>query len=152
MPTGPNGERRSGNPIARAVQIGKIATGEETDGAMGIFTAAVLVGNMAGGELHDVEAIVDTGSLHTVLPRSLLNTLGVQTPYQCAVTFANGIEDTWDMGQARFEIGDKVLICNVLAGPEQEALLGATTLEAFGLMVDPMNSALVPKLLRGRPL
>ena len=41
--------------------------------------------------------------------------------------------------------------CYVMFGSEDVYLLGATTLEAFGLTVDPMDQALVPKILRARP-
>ena len=42
--------------------------------------------------------------------------------------------------------------CPVIFGPEDQYLLGATTLEIFNLMVDPVAGELIPRVLRARPL
>ena len=42
--------------------------------------------------------------------------------------------------------------CPVIFGPEDQYLVGATTLEAFSLMVDPESALLVPRRHSARPL
>ena len=44
------------------------------------------------------------------------------------------------------------MTCPVYFCPNEEFLLGATTLEAFGLMVDPLEAGLLPKPVRARPI
>ena len=45
---------------------------------MGRFQVNISVGHPRGGDLIDVEAVVDTGATHTVLPQSLLDQLHVE--------------------------------------------------------------------------
>ena len=55
------------------------------------------------------------------------------------------------MGMARIVYDDYDMPCYVVFGAEDVYLLGATTLEAFGLTVDPIDQVLVPKVIRRRP-
>ena len=41
--------------------------------------------------------------------------------------------------------------CPVIFGPEDQYLVGATTLEFFNLMVDPVAGALISRVPRARP-
>ena len=60
----------------------------------------------------------------------------------------------WDIGQVNIRIVDapQVWACPVYFCPVEEYLLGATTLEIFGLMVDPGGDGLVKKVIRARPI
>ena len=185
---GPNGERRSGNPIARAVQVGRIATGEERDakipseklhdtlmvsvqagsrtkeeaGRMGTFDVDLWVGRydaenpIPAEELKLVTPMVDTGATHTVLPSSVLNELGV-APFDepIEVTFADGQRGVRRWGLARLvhecEGRRYDVPCYVIFGDADVELMGATTLEAFGLVVDSVAEKLVPRVLYARP-
>ena len=175
---GPNGEKRSGNPVARAVQVGRIATGEDaevhneaTGAPMGTFEVQIgigrpqypgLPGSPVDGEslgfpgapdwLEYVSAMVDTGATHTVLPASLLDYVHIpRFPNPMEVCLADGRKQEWDVGMARIVCGSNDMPCYVIFGSEDVYLLGATTLEAFGLMVDPVDQVLVPKVRRARP-
>ena len=48
------------------------------------------------------------------------------------------------MADARFSIGGVERYCPVIFGSEDEYLVGATTLEIFELVVDPLGERLAP--------
>lgn len=122
---------------------------------MGTFSVAVQVGHIDGGDMERVpEAVVDTGSLHSMFPASMLEYLSVKENMRRFFTLADGNEREYAIGFARIAIDGQsdVPICAVLFGPEDTYLIGATTLETFTLMVDPDSEELVPKRLRARPI
>ena len=121
---GPNGEEGSGNPIARAVQVGRFAT-RDTDGepmpipvraaTIGSFqsgppvieswrdtadvmgTFHVMISVEGGGQVKEVSVLVDTGSFFTILPATLLHSLDIH-PTQgddADLIFANDQTATW---------------------------------------------------------
>ena len=45
-------------------------------------------------------------------------------------------------GEARVRIGDELRACSVIFGPDDQALIGAATLENFNLVVDPAGQRL----------
>jgi predicted aspartyl protease len=84
-----------------------------------------------------VEALVDTRSELTWLPRSLLTSIGVTPLRKRAFSTATQQLVTGDTGYAilaseGFETIDEV----VFAEPGDMTLLGVRTLEGFGVMVD----------------
>jgi len=56
---------------------------------LGTFTVSIQVGDLAGQRFVDIEALVDTGSTYTVLPKDMLDQLGIEQE-----------------GQRSFELGD----------------------------------------------
>ena len=111
---------------------------------MGTFSYRFRVGNLQGGETAEVEAMVDTGAADTMLPARLLAGLGVQPTKIAGYVTADGRDVRFPYGFAAISISDETCPCPVAFGPEGEFLLGATTLEAFKLMVDPNRPALIP--------
>ena len=89
------------------------------------------------------------------LPASLLAELHVQPKDQGEVIRA-GEETTtlWDIGQVNIRIVDapQVWACPVYFCPVEGYLLGATTLEIFGIMEDPGGDGLVKRVIRARPI
>lgn len=154
----PKGERRSGNPIAHTPDctplVGRIATpeGAVSEDDMGVFKATMRVGNMQGGTPREVELIVDTGACHSVFPKAFLESLGIKMPLVWPVRLADGKEDNWEYGQAVFEHDGVQLVCSVLAGPSDEMILGASTMENFGLTVNMREHRLETARTQGRPL
>ena len=118
---------------------------------MGTFNVTVGVGHSDNGSLTEVSATVDTGATYTMLPRSLLMQLNVEARSTRTLVTADGSEAEWGFGQARIALDGEEWICPVVFGPEGHYLLGATTLETFNLMVDPVGERLVPRVLRARP-
>ena len=119
---------------------------------MGIFSVTVRVGHPEGGDLVPVTAMVDTGSTHTVLPNSLLESLSIQRRATRNIRIADGSRVQFGYGTALIAINDEQWPCPVIFGPENQFLLGATTLETFDLTVDPMDGELVPREHWARPI
>lgn len=111
---------------------------------MGTFSQRFRVGNLQGGGMVEVTAMVDTGAADTMLPASLLAELDVQPSWVARYGMADGRVAEFPYGFAAINIEEKVGVCPVIFGPDGEFLLGATTLEAFKLMVDPTNALLIP--------
>ena len=122
---------------------------------MGTFSVLIQVGNLENGDLETVpDALVDTGAAHTMLPGSLLVHHSVPVIGKRQFVVADGGFRQYDIGVARIAIpgasGER-WPCPVIFGPEDQYLVGATTLEAFSLMVDPEGALLVPRRHNARP-
>lgn len=117
----------------------------ETKAKMGVFRVAIEVGGLSGEQFFEVQALVDTGSSYTSLPASLLARLGVLPTGQRPFRQADDRIVQRRTGHARFRFnGDEVITLVVFDPANAEPLLGALTLEAFGLGVDPVNRQLIP--------
>lgn len=92
-------------------------------------------------EFEPVDALVDTGSTYTVLPRSLLAELGVEPHRRAQFRLADGSLVDLELGRVwmRFEGREEY----TLAVFGEHALLGAVTLEEFLLAPDPIERRLV---------
>ena len=91
------------------------------------------------------EVMVDTGSAHTVLPKELLESLRVQPIDIEEVEYGDGSRAVVPRGQIRIHIKgfEPTWVCPVYFASTEQYLLGATTLETFNLMVDPVQDGLV---------
>ena len=96
-----------------------------------------------------VEAVVDTGSSHTILPSSLLEELGVERKQEVNVSFENGTTEVCYVGEARMAYTGTEWTCPVIFGADDVYLLGATALELFNLAVDPVRQELVFSPVQG---
>ncbi len=112
------------------------------------FTWPIRIASLNGEQSLDIEAFVDTGASMTTLPATLLRELGVEAVARQQFTIANGQRIERDIGYAIATIGDQSLMTYVAFGDEDSPLLlGALTLEAFALAVDPRGETLVPREL-----
>ena len=111
---------------------------------MGMFNVMIKVGHPEGGDLRDIEVKVDTGAAHTVLPCEILDDLHIEPKPHRTFFFANGEQATWPIGEARIAFQGEVWTCPVIFAPHDKRLLGATTLEVFHVMVDPVKRVLAP--------
>ena len=112
---------------------------------MGNFTVPLQVASLGGQQFIGVEALVDTGSTYTSLPRDTLTALGVEQEEDRGFELANNQIVEYPVGQARIRLEGREFIALVVFAPEDTApLLGMTTLETFGLGVDPVGQKLVP--------
>ena len=119
---------------------------------MGAFKVLIQVSGPAGAEFRSVDALVDTGASHTMLPRELLTTLEVGVIEQVAFRLADERTVEYDVGEARIRLDGRERTTLVVFGPDDaEPLLGATTLQLFNLAVDTISERLfsVPGLLKG---
>lgn len=80
-----------------------------------------------------------------MIPREILNRLGIRPHSRREFILANGEVVQRDLGTAAFYYegrrGDSLVI---FGEPGDEPLLGATTLESFGLILDPFRRELKP--------
>ena len=117
------------------------------DGAneiMGIFRVPIEIGDLQASRFETVEALVDTGATYTMIPRSLLARLGISPGWRRTFALADGREREFDMAETRARLGGVTVTTIVLFGEENVTpLLGAYTLEGFGLAVDPARQRLV---------
>ena len=112
---------------------------------MGIFDVTIGVGHPEGGDSAEASAMVDTGSIHTMLPAGFLEGLRIRRDRLGIFEIADGTEAEYGYGTARISIGGDEWACPVIFGPEGQYLVGATTLEIFGLAVDPRGQQLIPR-------
>ncbi len=115
------------------------------------FGVTVGIGHPNETVLLDVDTIIDTGATHSMIPGSILNELGIEPYEQRLIEFADGRRETRTIGKMRVVHEGKEWECPVFFGPEGQYLLGATTLELFGLVVDPNGKRLVPVEYLARP-
>ena len=119
---------------------------------MGTFRTTITVGNPNGEESEQIAALVDTGAAHSMFPADLLRRLNIVPVTERRLTFANGESQMMPIGLVRIEINGESWPCPVIFGTQNEYLLGATTLEIFDLLVDPVEQQLTPREFLARPL
>ena len=110
--------------------------------AVGTFQVQLEVGGPGRDRFEPVDALVDTGSTYTVLPRALLRELGVSVNSRARFVLADGSEVERDLGRAWVRFEDREQYTLVVFG--DDPLLGAVTLEEFLLAPDPVARRLVP--------
>ena len=118
---------------------------------MGTFNVSIEIGSPSGGSFRSVDALVDTGASHTMLPRDLLTALGVVVIEQVTFRLADERTVEYDVGEARIRLDGRERTTLVIFGPaDAEPLLGATTLQLFNMAVDTIGERLfsVPGLLK----
>ena len=118
---------------------------------MGTFYTDVLVGNVSGGDMLPVSALVDTGASDSVFPADLLESLQIR-PLGNPVMYylADGSTLECPRGEARLSItlpSGQVATgtCPVAFWPDDSGpCIGATTLQVMALVVDSANEELAP--------
>jgi len=112
---------------------------------MGVFSVTVGIGDPAGQRFRDVDLVVDTGSSYTSLPASVLREAGVRPHKKQRFVMADGRRVESEIGRTWVRIdGGQEMTLVVFAEEGTAPLLGAITLQEFGLGIDPVNHKLVP--------
>ena len=112
---------------------------------MGTFTARVGVSGGNGAEPLWVDADVDTGATYTVLPDKMLREqVGVRPTERLPFTLADGSRVLLPVGEARLHVDGRERTSIVVFGNDNQYLLGATTLQVFGLIADTTDHRLIP--------
>ena len=92
-----------------------------------------------------LEFLIDSGAIYSVVPRAILEDLGITPIARQEFRLASGTKVVREKGVAVFRYGDRVGGADVIFGEEGDLqLLGAFTLEALGLGLDPLKRELVP--------
>jgi clan AA aspartic protease len=135
-----------------SVAIAAIGDGAQEGGVecrMGLTHVSVKVGNPANDRrTEEVRCLVDSGAIYSLVPRTVLRRLGIEPHSTREFVLANGDVIRRRLATATFECegqrGDSMVI---VGEPGDDPLLGATTLEGFGLVLDPFRRELRPTQL-----
>jgi predicted aspartyl protease len=112
---------------------------------MGTFRFAITLLPVNGGSPETLDALVDTGSTFTSVPAPVLERLGVRPHRTIQMRLADGRASRRPMGRLLAEIkGEREEILCVFGEPGDIPAIGAHTLEAFLLAVDPVKQDLIP--------
>jgi predicted aspartyl protease len=112
---------------------------------VGLFRISIGVERLSRGEVLDVaEALVDTGSDLTWIPRPVLESLGVQVERRRIFILADGRRVEREIGYAIVHAAGAVTADDVVFAEETDfPILGARSLEGLNLRVDPVKKQLV---------
>ena len=113
---------------------------------MGLTVLEIQVGNPASPEVTEkVEFLVDSGAIYSVVPKPILEKLGIKPIGEQEFRLADGTKVVRKKGIALFKYGERIGGADVIFGEQGDhTLLGAFTLEALGLMLDPLRRELKP--------
>ncbi len=113
---------------------------------MGTFTVKVTLSHPEHrAKRLTLDLWVDTGATWSLIPADAVRSLGVEPSETRPVRTADGRRLDLPLAEIRFTIDGRSLTTPCLLGaPDAPALLGAVTLEAFGLAADPVQKTLVP--------
>ena len=113
---------------------------------MGLTFLSIEIGNPANPDAtKSLEFLVDSGAVYSVVPRTILNELAIRPVVRQEFRLADGTRVSRDKGIALFRYGDRVGGADVIFGESGDStLLGAMTLEALGLGLDPLRRELHP--------
>ena len=118
---------------------------------MGTFFAEALVAAPHAPERREsVNLLVDTGSTYTWVSAALLQQLGVHATERRWIVTIEGALSERDVAEILVTLGDRTLHTVCLFGRERDLdVLGAYTLDGFGLAADPVQRRLVPAMVYG---
>lgn len=113
---------------------------------MGITTARLRVREHRKAEAFaDVEFLVDSGAVYSLVPGKVLDSLGIEPHREMSFALADGTSIKRRVASAYFEFEGEGGPAPVVYGEEGDsALLGVTTLESLGLVLNPFARTLHP--------
>ncbi len=113
---------------------------------MGLTTLKIDVGNPAAPDVAvTLEFLLDSGAVYSVVPTPILEKLGIKPLATQEFRLADGSTIARKKGGALFKYKERVGVADVIFGEEGDSvLLGAFTLEALGLSLDPLRRELKP--------
>ena len=112
---------------------------------MTTFTVNLGIADRRRDQYVTVDALVDTGAIYTSLPASILTDLGIEQIEVRRFRIADNLVVKFPVGEALLKLEDREFTAVVIfASDAATPLVGMTTLEMFGLGVDPIEEKLVP--------
>jgi clan AA aspartic protease len=113
---------------------------------VGLTVLEIEVGNPADPDVTvPIEFLIDSGAIYSVVPTEILSRLGIRPLTEQQFRLANGTTILRKKGIALFKRGERIGGADVIFGEEGDSvLLGAFTLEALGLALDPLRRELQP--------
>ena len=92
----------------------------------------------------ECEFLIDSGTVYSVVPQNILKKLSIKPTSFQEFILANGEVLKKPIGNAYFEYENKIRAAPVVFGDKGIFLLGATTIEALGMILDPIRRELKP--------
>ena len=111
------------------------------------FVTIKLINPIAPKKTFKRKFLVDSGAVYSVVDQNVLKDLEVIPTRSMEFELANGQTITRKVGEITFEYKKEKATSPVVFGDNGVFLLGAVTLETFGLILDPIN-----RKLRGLPM
>src|SRR5258708_1609184 len=113
---------------------------------MGLTNQTILVKESHGARRKTaVRFLIDSGAVFSLVPSPTLKKLGIRPHRKVYFSLADGTTITRRVGDAYFEFQGEGGAAPVIFGEKgDEPLLGATTLESIGLVLDPFKRRLIP--------
>jgi predicted aspartyl protease len=95
--------------------------------------------------MEHLEFLVDSGAIYSVVPAHVLDRLGIHPIAEQQFRLADGTKIVRRKGVALFRYRDRIGGADVIFGEDGDSqLLGAFTLQALGLSLDPLKRELRP--------
>lgn len=120
---------------------------------MALTFVRVIIANPANPKkTAEIECMVDSGAIYSVVPEGILREIGIRPHSKKVFTLADGTSIERSIGDVAFEYaGDRGASPVIFGKKGDSALLGAVTLEALGLMLDPLRREIrsLPMVLGG---
>ena len=120
---------------------------------MGLASVNIEIANPSELSMTEtVELLVDSGAYLSVVPREILEGLGIRPHSERRLRLADGSVIVRERGTASSKYGERIGGADVIFGnPGDAHLLGAIALESLGLGLDPIRRELVdiPTVLYG---
>jgi clan AA aspartic protease len=99
-----------------------------------------------GRKAIEIDFLIDSGAVYSLVPRKQLKSIGIAPYKTLEFTLADGSSVKRDVGDAYFEFRGDGGAAPVIFGEEgDQPLLGATTLESLGLILNPFQRDLHPR-------
>ena len=112
---------------------------------MNYIRVSVEVGSRGSEHLETMDAMVDTESTYTWIPRDVLERLGVVPEEQWPFESADGRKAHYSVAWVQIKLGVRVQPTIAVFGEiGSEPVLGVMTLQQFLLAVDPVRRRLIP--------
>lgn len=93
----------------------------------------------------EVKFLIDSGAVYSLVPMETLRKLGLKPYRRMDFSLADGTSITREVGDAYFDFQGQCSPAPVIFGEkDDQPLLGVTTLESLGLVLDPFKRRLIP--------
>lgn len=127
---------------------GIILPGTTIGGDVGTFSADFVLWNADQTAARSLNGLVDTGASYTMIPAAILEDLGITRKRTTTFDLADGSRRSYALGYAEMELAGQRDLVHIIFGPENtRILIGAFTLEVFGLAADAKYRRLIPAVL-----
>jgi aspartyl protease family protein len=113
---------------------------------MGLTHIKVRIANPARPrQTLELTFLVDSGAVYSVIPATLLRKIGVKAHSRRMFILADGSEISRRIGDVLFRLDGRQGAAPVIFGEKDDrTLLGTVSLEALGVVLDPMKRELRP--------